>query len=175
MSTFYEIKFSDIIFDILLIVIPIVIGFALVYLLFYMIRKQFKSNPDTEFVKNINKQVSKPKLIFNIFQIIISVLFVVLTVFFISTNNDNIKSYNDYKDGDYKVVEGFTKKYSAPIGRVESFYVDDVYFSYLPNNAFGYDIAGIDGGAINGNDIYVKIFYVIDSDGNNCIMKLEVE
>ncbi len=175
MKTIYEIQVSEILWDFFIKLIPFLIGFAIITLLFFKIRKQYRSNPESDFVKNINKQVSNPKIVFNIFQALVSVMFVVTTLFFVGVNNYNYDKYNEYKNGEYSVAEGYITDYSAPTGRVESFTVNEIYFSYLPNNSFGYAVAGSDGGAINKNGIYVKIYYIVDSNGDNCIMKLEVE
>ncbi len=175
LTTVYEIHFSSIMFSFFQSVIPTIIGLLLILLLFKKIKDYYNSKENTKFKENIDKQVSNPKIIFNILKVVIVLLFSSLSLFYSVQNNDKITFYNEYKNGNYSVVEGCTSNYKPSKDRVESFNVNDVEFSYLPGHTFGYDISGEDGGAINGNDIYVKIYYVTDIFGTNYIMKLEVE
>lgn len=101
-------------------------------------------------------------------------LFIGLSIY----NIFKIKQYygiiDDYKSGNYEIVEGYVEDYS-PIKKEEkntdSFKVNNVEF-VLPNN-IGYKLTSLTDCHIKGDGQFVRIGYV-RIDGINYIIRLEV-
>lgn len=88
-----------------------------------------------------------------------------------------------YQQGKFLIVTGNVQNYMAPsstLNKYESFSVSGISFSYGGSegkNYFGYDKTILDGGSINGNGVFVTVYYIIydDKDDKNVIVRLDVE
>ncbi len=147
-------------------------------------------NPESDFVKNIKKQIRHPKTVGYTFAFLFSLLFISLLFFIFSIQTEYLKYINEYMDGNYKTITGEVENFSpykepymgdetatfAPYyGKRESFYVNGVLFDYFPERTFGYETPASHGGFITGNSQYLRICYVTDNNGFNHIMKLEMK
>jgi len=113
-------------------------------------------------------------LLFSIIPFLISVL---SCVSFFSTNMDYINIYEQYANGQSKVIEGIVEEFHPmpeTLHDSEHFEVSGVEFSYgADNSKYFYSRCKKDGGIFIGNGQKVKIWYVPD-DGHNYIMRVDV-
>lgn len=113
-------------------------------------------------------------LLFSIIPFLISVL---SCVSFFSTNMDYINIYEQYANGQSKVIEGIVEEFHPmpeTLHDSEHFEVSGVGFNYgADNSKYFYSRCKKDGGIFIGNGQKVKIWYV-PHDGHNYIMRVDI-
>ena len=121
----------------------------------------------------------KMKISAKAFFMVVNIILVIICTSITVTSIDAIQMVEDYKKGNFEVIEGVITDYNTnefldPPLYIDEFYVEEEYFGISRNNPFGlgYNVRKCDGGKLD-DGIHVRICY-IERESMNIIMKLEV-